>query len=298
MEDSITFNSIKAYNDFNNHPTLHPLLSVIDFSKAAPRTGRKMKFGIYAIILKEVNCGDLVYGKNNYDYQEGTLVFIGPGQVLDVSNKTETYQPVGRGLTFHPDLIVGTPLAKQIDQYGFFSYSLSEALHLSPEEQEFILDCLTKIESELKRPIDKHSKKLIASNIGLFLDYCERFYDRQFITREHVNTGILAQFEDLLLNYFKSEKPYSLGLPLVGYFAEELHLSANYFGDLVKKETGMSAQEHIQAKLIEIAKDKIFDDQKSVKEIAFELGFKYPQHFNRLFKQKVGVTPNEYRRSE
>jgi len=298
MEDSITFNSIKAYNDFNNHPTLHPLVSVIDFSKAAPRTGRKMTFGIYAIILKEVKCGDLVYGKNNYDYQEGTLVFIGPGQVLDVRNKTDTYQPVGRGLTFHSDLIVGTPLAKKIDEHGFFSYSLSEALHLSPEEQETILDCFTKIESELKRPIDKHSKKLIASNIGLFLDYCERYYDRQFITRENVNKGILSRFEELLNDYLRSEKPYSLGLPSVGYFADQLHLSANYFGDLMKKETGRSAQDYIQTKLIEVAKDKIFDPEKSVKEIAFELGFKYPQHFNRLFKQKVGVTPNEYRKSD
>lgn len=297
MDDTIIFDSIKAYNDFNNHPTPHPLVSVMDFSKAEPRMGCKMKFDIYAVILKEVQCGDLIYGKNTYDYQEGTLVFIGPGQTLDVSNKTSIYQPVGRGLTFHHDLIIGTPLAHQLDEYGFFSYRLSEALHLSSEEQITILGCLSKIESELKRPIDKHSKKLITSNIGLFMDYCERFYDRQFITREHVNTGVLAQFEDLLNSYFKSEKPYSLGLPSVGYFAEELHLSANYFGDLVKKETGRSAQEYIQTKLIEIAKDKIFDDQKSVKEIAFELGFKYPQHFNRLFKQKVGVTPNEYRHS-
>lgn len=297
MNDQLTFDTIKAYNDFNNHPTLHPLVSVLDFSKADPRHGYKMSFGIYTIILKEVECGDLAYGKHNYDYQEGTLVFFGPGQVVDVSNKTNVYQPVGRGLTFHPDLLIGTPLAKQIDEYGFFSYNLSEALHLSPEEQQTILDLMSKIDRELKRPVDKHSKKLIASNIGLFLDYCERFYDRQFITRENVNQGILSRFEQLLNGYFKSEKPYSMGLPSVGYFADELHLSANYFGDLIKKETGKSAQEYIQTKLIEIAKDKIFDTEKSVKEIAFELGFKYPQHFNRLFKQKVGVTPKEYRDS-
>lgn len=256
-----------------------------------------MKFGIFTIILKEVVCGDLVYGKNTYDYQEGTLVFLGPGQSVDVSNKQDVYQPVGRGLTFHPDLLIGTSLNKQIDEYGFFSYSLSEALHLSAQERATILDCFEKIEKELLQPIDKHSKKVIVSNIELFLNYCERFYDRQFITREHVNTGILARFEDELNGYFNSEKPHSLGLPTVGYFAQELHLSSNYFGDLIKKETSKSAQEFIQSKLIEIAKDKIFDKDKSVKEVAFELGFKYPQHFNRLFKKKVGITPNEYRNS-
>ncbi|MEQ8581412.1 MAG: helix-turn-helix domain-containing protein [Marinoscillum sp.] len=295
MSDQLTFDSIKAYNDFNNHPTLHPLVSVLDFSKAEPRHGHHMSFGIYAIFLKEVKCGDLAYGKNNYDYQEGTLVFVGPGQVVDVSNKMDIYKPAGRGLTFHPDLILGTPLARQIDEYGFFSYHLSEALHLSPEEQQTILDLMSKIENELKRPVDKHSKKLITSNIGLFLDYCERFYDRQFITREHVNSGILSRFEELMNGYFNSEKPYSHGLPSVAYFADELHLSANYFGDLIKKETGKSAQDYIQSKLIEIAKDKIFGSEKSVKEIAFELGFKYPQHFSRLFKKRVGYTPQEYR---
>ncbi|SHK12444.1 Helix-turn-helix domain-containing protein [Reichenbachiella agariperforans] len=295
MSDQKIFDTVKSYNDFNNHPTLHPSVSVLDFSDAEPRHGYNMSFGIFTIILKEVKCGDLAYGKNTYDYQEGTLVFIGPGQVVDVSNKTDIYQPVGRGLTFHPDILLGTPLAKQIDDCGFFSYNLSEALHLSTDEQQTVLELLSIVENELKRPIDKHSKKLITANISLFLDYCERFYDRQFVSRQHINTGVLAKFEELINGYFKSEKPYSEGLPSVGYFADQLHLSANYFGDLIKKETGKSAQEFIQKKLIEIAKDKIFDSEKSVKEIAFELGFKYPQHFNRIFKQKVGVTPKEFR---
>ncbi|UII19020.1 helix-turn-helix domain-containing protein [Fulvivirga ligni] len=295
MSDHKTFDTVKDYNDFNNHTTHHPLVSVLDFSKAKPRHGHKMTFGTYAIILKEVKCGDLIYGKHTYDYQEGTLVFIGPGQVIDVRDKTDIYQPLGRALNFHPDLILGSPLVKQIEDYGFFSYKLSEALHLSTEEMQTFLDVLDKIENEIKRPIDKHSKKLINSNIGLLLDYCDRFYDRQFITRQHINTGILAGFEDLMNGYFNSEKPYTEGLPSVAYFADQLHLSANYFGELVKKETGKSAQEYIQTKLIELAKDKIFDSSKSVKEIAFELGFKYPQHFHRLFKQKVGITPSEFR---
>nr|WP_026210156.1 helix-turn-helix domain-containing protein [Flexithrix dorotheae] len=297
MSDHKIFDTVKSYNDFNDHPTLHPLVSVLDFSKAKPRTGHRMMFGLYTIILKEVDCGNLIYGKQNYDYQEGTLVFLGPGQEVDVTNKSTKYQPMGRGLVFHPDLITGTSLAGQIEGYGFFSYNLNEALHLSEQEQHTILDCLEKIEQELQRPVDKHSKRLITSNINLFLDYCQRFYDRQFITREHVNKSVIRVFEKLLNNYFHSEKPYSVGLPSVGYFADELHLSANYFGDLVKKETGQSAQEYIQTKLIEIAKTKIFGTEKSVKEIAFELGFRYPQHFSRLFKQKVGISPNEFRNS-
>uniref|UniRef100_UPI00404743C1 helix-turn-helix domain-containing protein n=1 Tax=Roseivirga sp. TaxID=1964215 RepID=UPI00404743C1 len=295
MKNAVVIDSIKASNEFNNHPTFHPLVCVTDFSKAKPRSGHRMTFEIYAIILKQVDCGNLMYGKNNYDYQENTLIFVGPGQVLDASSNTETYQPHGLALSFHPDLISGTRLPQLINEYGFFSYNLNEALHLSKQEEQTIKDLFYKIDAELKQPIDKHSKKLITSNIALLLEYCERYYDRQFITREHVNSGILKRFEKELNGYFNSEKPFTLGLPSVGYFADQLNLSANYFGDLVKKETGHSAQEMIQAKLIEIAKDKIFDPEKSVKEIAFELGFKYPQHFSRLFKQQVGISPLEYR---
>ncbi|SEL44546.1 helix-turn-helix domain-containing protein [Parapedobacter koreensis] len=295
MEQVINFDTISDYNAFNNHETLHPLVSVIDFSKANQRTGHKMNFGIYCIFLKDVKCGDLKYGRHTYDYQEGTLVFISPGQVLDVENKTDYYQPVGHGLVFHPDLIRGTSLAKGISEYSFFSYNTNEALHLSAKERELVLDCFSKINIELQHSVDKHSKKLIVSNIELFLNYCDRFYDRQFITREHVNKGILERFEELLNSYFASDKPIHIGLPSVALCADELHLSTNYFGDLIKKETGKSAQEYIQNKIIDVAKNKIFDSNKTINEIAFELGFKYPQHFTRLFKQKTGMPPNEYR---
>ncbi len=290
------FDTINEYNKFNNHPTLHPLVSVMDFSKADKRTGSRMHFGLYCIFLKEVKCGDLKYGCNYYDYQEGTLVFVAPGQVVDVENKTDYYQPMGHGLVFHPDLIKGTSLGKSINEYSFFSYNTNESLHLSERERLLVLDCFQKIEFELQQSVDKHSKKLIASNIELFLNYCERFYDRQFITRDNVNRGILEKFEELLNGYFTSDKPYHIGLPSVAYCAGELHLSANYFGDLIKKETGRSAQEYIQNKIIDTAKNKIFDANKTVNEIAYELGFKYPQHFSRLFKQHVGYTPNEYRK--
>lgn len=254
-----------------------------------------MHFGLYCIVLKDVKCGDMKYGRNLYDYQEGTLVFISPGQFIDVENKVDYYQPMGHALVFHPDLLRGTGLGKIISDYNFFSYSTSEALHLSAKEQQLVLDLFAKINTELQRSIDKHSKRLIASNIELLLNYCDRFYDRQFITRDSANKGVLEKFEDLLNGYFSSEKPYSIGLPSVAYCAGELNLSTNYFGDLVKKETGKSAQDYLQQKIIEVAKNKIFDSDKTVSEIAYELGFKYPQHFSRFFKQKVGQTPNEYR---
>lgn len=291
----IHFDQVSEYNAFNNVETLHPLVSIIDFSKANVRTGHKMNFGLYCIFLKDVKCGDLKYGKQTYDYQEGTLVFVSPGQIVDVENKTTPYQPMGHGLVFHPDFLPGTLLAKSLKDYSFFSYHSNEALHLSSRERQTILDCFAKIEQELQQPIDKHSKKVIASTIELFLSYCERFYDRQFITRENVNRGILEKFEELLNHYFSSDKPTQEGLPSVASCADELHLSANYFGDLIKKETGKSAQEYIQFKIIKTAKERIFDLDKSISEIAYDLGFKYPQHFTRLFKQQVGVTPSEYR---
>ncbi len=212
-----------------------------------------------------------------------------------MENPKVVYQPMGYGLVFHSDFLHGTQLGKIIHNYKFFNYQTNEALHLSDDERTMILDCFAKIEFELKQPMDKHSKKLIAANIELFLDYCQRFYDRQFITRDGVNKGVLERFEELLNDYFSSDKPQTLGLPSVAYFADELHLSANYFGDLFKKETGQSAKEYIQDKVIEEAKNKVFGKDKTVNEIAYELGFKYPQHFTRLFKQKVGFTPNEYR---
>lgn len=295
MANMRIFNTISEYNAFNNHQTLHPLVSVIDLSKADPRNGSSMYFGFYTIFLKDVKCGDLTYGRKTYDYQEGTLVFLAPGQVGGINSGNEIYQPKGYALVFHPDLIHGTSLGGHINNYTFFSYDSYEALHISERERQIVLDCFSKIKYELEQAIDKHSKKLIASNIELFLDYCQRFYDRQFITRENIHRGILEKFENLLNNYFLSDKPETIGLPTVSWCAAELNLSANYFGDLIKKETGKSAQEYIQFKIIDLAKEKIFDINKSVGQIATELGFKYPAHFTRLFKQKTGMSPNEYR---
>jgi AraC family transcriptional regulator, transcriptional activator of pobA len=295
MDNLRRFETIRDYNAFNNNETLHPLVSVVDLSKANPRQGSRMYFGFYTILLKDVKCGDLIYGRHTYDYQEGTLVFIAPGQVAGMNSNGETYQPKGYALVFHPDLIHGTPVGRHIQEYTFFGYQSNEALHLSERERKIVLDCFSKIEYELQHSIDKHSKKLIVSNIELFLNYCVRFYERQFIMRDNIHKGILERFENLLNAFYQSEKPQSIGLPSVAYCAGELHLSPSYFGDLIKKETGKTAQEYIQLKLIDAAKELLFDINKPISEVAFDLGFKYPQHFTRLFKQKVGVSPNEYR---
>lgn len=294
MDEILKLDTIAQYNVMRGVETLHPLVSVIDMSKANATQSLRIHFGFYCVFLKEVKCGDLKYGCNYYDYQEGTLVFVAPGQILGVNNK-EIVQPKGWALLFHPDLIRGTALGQNIKDYTFFSYEVNEALHLSARERQIVIDCLNKIDYELQQSIDKHSKKLISNNIGLLLDYCMRFYDRQFITRTNVNKDILVKFEKVMDEYFQTDKPQVMGLPTVKYCAESLHLSANYLGDLIKKETGKSPQEHIQMKIMNIAKERIFDRSKSLSEIAYELGFKYPQHFTRMFKNETGHTPNEYR---
>jgi len=295
MDELLKLENISQYNTLRGIETLHPLVSVFEFSKIKLIPEAMAHYGFYCVFLKDAVCGDLKYGCNYYDYQEGTLVFIAPGQVVGIGSKPGTTLPKGWGLLFHPDLIRGTSLGHNIKEYTFFSYESKEALHLSERERQIILDCLNKIDYELHQSIDKHSKTIIANNIELFLNYCMRFYDRQFITRREVNKDILVRFEQLLDNYFQSERTQTAGLPTVKYCADQLHLSANYFGDLIKKETGKSAQEHIQLKVMDIAKERIFDRSKTLSEIAYELGFKHPQHFSRMFKNETGFTPNKYR---
>ncbi len=281
-----------------NLSTLHPLVSVHDLSEGTWQSGEHadtVRYHFYGIFLKQGEACVLKYGRQNYDYQDGTLVFLGPGQLVNVGQIPKNFKPAGHALLFHPDLLWGTNLGKTITDYSFFSYQFAEALHISQKERQLVLDSFEKIRFELSQGVDKHSKELVVANIELFLKYCMRFYDRQFITREKENLGVIKRFETSLNSYIQTGKAKDLGTPSVSYFAEELHLSSNYFGDLVKKETGKSANEHIQTKIIEIAKEKIFDPDKSLSEIAYELGFKYPQHFTRLFKNKVGYTPREYR---
>lgn len=295
MNEISRINTVTEYNNFIGQETLHPLVSVIDFSKIEPFHFFRKQMGIYAIFLKEAKCGNLTYGCHTYDYEEGTLLFIAPGQVYGIEDNGEKQQAKGHALIFHPDFIHGTPLGRNIKDYTFFSYEINEALHLSTKERKVINDCFDKISYELEHPIDAHSKTLIVSYIELFLNYSKRFYERQFNTRSHVNKDILVRFEKVLDEYFSSDMALDFGSPTVTYCAEKLFLSPNYLGDLLKKETGKSALEHIQLKLIDVAKEKIFDTSKSISDIAYELGFKYPQHFTRMFKKNTGYSPNEYR---
>lgn len=296
MKEVIKLNTVDQYNRLFGFETLHPLISVVDLSEASGfPTHFTLNYGVYALFLKNVRCGDIRYGRQTYDYQEGTVTSFAPGQVVEVEMQ-QGVQPNAHGLLFHPNLIKGTSLGQNIKHYSFFSYTSAEALHLSDEEKSIFTDCLEKIKMELRHPIDKHSKRLISRNIELLLDYCMRFYERQFITRSASNKNILVKFEALLNEYFQNGKPQTDGLPSVKYFADKVFLSPNYFGDLIKKETGKSAQEYIQTQIIDMAKEMIAGTEKTVSQIAYELGFQYSQHFNRIFKKNVGYTPGEYRK--
>lgn len=292
----IKIDSVDQYNYLYGLETLHPLVTVVDLTKATKILNHvQMSYGVYALFLKENKSCDIKYGRQTYDYQEGTIVCFAPGQVAGVDTVEDEVRPRAYGILFHPDLIRGTALGKSIKNYTFFSYSVNEALHLSDQERGIVMDCLNKIQIELEHSINKHSNSLISMNVELLLGYCMRFYERQFITRNEVNKDVLVKFEELLDEYFHGQLPQTQGLPTVKFFADKICLSPNYFGDLIKKETGKSATEHIQSKLIDIAKERILGTEDTMSQISYELGFQYPQHFGRLFKQRVGCTPNEYR---
>lgn len=291
----LNIETVTEYDDMLGVETLHPQVSVIDLSKARPMRHMRHTFSFYVVFLKdEKNCA-LLYGRQRYDYQKGSVVCLAPGQVIGIEDTGEEFQPQGYALCFHPDFIRGTNLGRSIKEYSFFSYEVNEALHLSERERVTFIDCLMKIQEELQHSIDRLSKRLIANNIELLLNYCLRFYERQFITRQDVNRDILTRFERLLDNYFSEENVLQKGLPTVKYCASELCLSTNYFGDLIKKETGKTALEWIQNKIIDIAKEQLLIPTSSISQVAYGLGFQYPQHFTRVFKKVTGITPHEYR---
>lgn len=295
MNDALDLKSIQDYNNHLGVETLHPMVSVVGFSQLETIKHGKKYFGFYCIVLKQLECGTLMYGRNQYDYQEGTMVFIAPGQLAGNDDGKETRNPKGWVLMFHPDLLYGTPLARRIKDYSFFSYDSNEALHMSERERQIIINCFMEIKEELEHAIDKHSKQIIAANIEVMLNHCIRFYDRQFVTREIPNHSILSRFERLLADYFETDLSQKIGLPSVQYCAEQLHLSPNYFGDLIKRETGKTAIEYIQLSVINMAKDLLTSSDKSISEIAYYLGFKYPHHLSRMFKKIVGVSPQDFR---
>lgn len=290
----LNIETIDQYNRLYGFETRHPLVSVVRFDTDQEVANYRMTMGFYSLFLKETRGCTINYGKTRYDFDDQTVVCFAPGQLVGYTN-IEGVPKRAVGLLFHPDFIRGTSLGQHIKQYTFFSYETNEALHLSAEERTIVLDCLDKIRRELEHPIDKHTKGLIAGNIELLLDYCMRFYERQFTTREASNKDIIVRFEHLLDEYFDSEAPQERGLPTVRYFAEKVCLSSNYFGDMVSRQTGKTVSEYIQNKVIDRAKELLLSTPQSMSEIAYSLGFQYPQHMNRMFKRIAGCTPNEYR---
>lgn len=293
----INLDSIGAYNKLYGLPTLHPLVTVVDMRQASSLVNNvRMKYGVYALFLKnDCNCV-IKYGRRHYDYQEGTVVTFAPGHVIDVSMKPEAMSTDVTGLIFHPDLIYGTPLGKRIADYNFFNYSQLEAVHLSDQERATFTDCLDKISQELTHPVDSHSAAVLSANIQLLLEYMNRFYDRQFITRHKVNSDIVARFEKLLKEYYSAGRHVD-DLPSVAYFAEKVNLTPGYFGDLVKKETGITAKDIITRHMVTLAKQRLAASNDDISIIAYDLGFQYPAHFTRLFKRVTGQSPTFYRNS-
>ncbi|MCE1168647.1 MAG: helix-turn-helix transcriptional regulator [Sphingobacteriia bacterium] len=294
----IHLSDISEINRFVKSSTRHPLVSIVDFSKADEyiEEGTRISADFYSIMFKNYCTNQLKYGRQSLDFQDGNLICIAPRQILTMDTEIEMKEDrTGWGLFFHPDLLRGTSLANKMSEYSFFSYDVTEALHLSDKEKSILLDCINKIEYELDQNIDNHSQKLIVSNIELLLNYCSRFYGRQFITRKNSNSNIIAQVEIVLKEYFNSTRVREQSLPTVKYLSERVNLSAGYLSDLLKKETGMTAQDHIHYYLIEEAKNVLLNSDQSVSEIAYSLGFEYPQYFSKLFKQKTGKTPGEYR---
>lgn len=276
-------------------PPRHPLISVIDhadFYAKRPKADVTYRFGFYTISCKKFD-GLLKYGKGYYDFSEGSLLFTAPGQVL--APGPDVVVEEGWALFIHPDLIHGTDLGKKMHQYTFFNYEANEALHISEEEKLTIKDCVAKIEREYSQNIDKHSQGLIVSNIELLLNYCNRFYDRQFYTRAKVNSDVVQQFEKLLKDYFSQSTLIEAGLPNVKYFSSKLNLSPNYLSDLLNKFTGKTTQEHIHLELIDKAKSLLWGTNNSISQIAYGLGFEHPSHFTKIFKSKTGKSPSEFR---
>ena len=276
---------------------LHPLVSLVDNTQIAidkEQLPNSFLFNFYKISYKKGLRGKIKYGQGYYDFDEGGMVFTSSNQLLAAEDDTEY---MGYTLLIHPDFITDHPLGKNIKNYGFFSYAVNEALHLSEKERLVMMNIFKNIEDELQLPIDDFSQDVILSQVELLLNYSNRFYKRQFITRKAVSNDLLAKLETLLSDYFNKETALMKGLPTVQYLSEQLNVSAHYLSDMLRSLTGQNAQQHIHDKLIEKAKEILSISNLSVAEIAYQLGFEHPQSFNKLFKRKTNLSPLEYRQS-
>ena len=295
MRKTITIETVYQCNCHLGKETLHPLISVIDLSKAKEKQQTFLKLGFYTVLLKECKCESIIYGRKFYDYSDGTIIVLSPGESIDIENNNQMLCSQGWMLAFHYDLIKNSPLERRIQDYTFFNYQKKEALHLSSREKDTIFKCLESINEELYQNIDKYSKILIINKIELFLNYCTRFYNRQFITRDKANKDLLKKTELILNNYFQTDQARINGLPTSTYCARLLNLSPAYFEDLLKHETGKNTYEYIQFKQINVAKRQLLETNKTIGQIAEETGFSSSLHFTRLFKKITGYAPDKYR---
>ncbi|MEM7179956.1 MAG: helix-turn-helix transcriptional regulator [Spirochaetota bacterium] len=298
-QEMIRIDSVSTWHKLSNLPSpKHPLITLVNYSELKEYQkweGVTFISDLYLIMMKEVSSAcSLRYGRMNYDYQGKSMLFLAPGQKVTVNYNEEA--PNGWGLSFHPDLIRKSNLATAMKDYTFFSYDTHEALHVSDREKETITHIVQDIENEFSANLDEHSQTLILSQLELLLNYCKRFYSRQFITRENHNKDVLTRFDGILHEYFVSGKVTQVGLPTAKYLADAMPYSTNYLNDLLKKETGKTTLEHIHSYVIEEAKILLLSSNNSVVEISQKLGFEYTQNFSRLFKKKTGMSPNEYRK--
>jgi AraC-like DNA-binding protein len=301
MSEIVRIKSInEVHRFFGLEKPKHPLVSVIPIDDRITNFDygdKKYIFDFYQVNFKQGFSGSLSYGRNTYDFDEGSLIFIRPHQSIQIEPYEEIKNSSGWTLLFHPDLIRKSELAKTIDEYSFFDYDINEALHLSDKEKQSLNDLIEKIQDEYNQIIDKHSQELIISNIEILLKYSKRFYDRQFYTRSNLNKDVLSSFNEIVREYYNSNKPIHQGVLTVKECANQLNFSVNYLGDLLKAETGRNAKEHIQEYVIEKAKTQLLSSENGISQIAYNLGFEYPQSFNKLFKSKVGLSPSQYRKS-
>ena len=296
----IAINSVSELHSTMGLPKpLHPLISLINMDEVMPSNYTEevhFLLNFYGVSLKKNLKGKLKYGQNYYDFDEGVLAMKAPNQLVSVGNDPN-FKVSGWWLVIHPDFVLNYPLGRVIKNYGFFSYAVNEALHLSDKEEKMLEGIFKNNEQEYQTSIDQFSQDVIIAHIELLLNYCNRFYNRQFITRKKVNNDLLSKMETLLDEYFNKDKILEQGLPSVHYFSDCLNLSPDYLSDMLKTLTGHSTQHHIHNKLIEKAKETLTTTQLSVSEIAYQLGFEHPQSFNKLFKSKTNLTPLEYRAS-
>ncbi|HAA15207.1 MAG TPA: AraC family transcriptional regulator [Cytophagales bacterium] len=303
MADLIRVKSISEFHSLVGMPVPdHPLISLITDDMLPPfdqiddsLINVRYTSDMYSIMYKDKVSGSLGYGRNTYDFQEGTLVFLSPGQVYESPSREDLQVKEGWTLMFHPDLLRKSALGKKMEEYTFFSYAVNEALHLSPKEETFCLELSQKIREECAQNQDQHSQTLIISTLELLLNYCMRFYDRQFYSRTNINKDFVVSFEGALKNFFQSNQVAEVGLPSTDFFGQALNMSTNYLSDMLKKETGKSIKEHIDGYVVDRAKSILLNSSQKVSEIAYGLGFDYPQSFTRLFKNKTGMSPAEYR---